>query len=362
MKILLFGEYSGLFNCLKDGLVALGHDVFLASDGNSYRDYPSDFRWDAHTKGKLKKLHAPFCATNIWLHKNLFRGFDVVYLVAPNFISTHNWLNRPIYEYLFKHNKKVYLCGAGIGALLFDFWYDSDTKYHHYMQGYFEERPNPTFYHNESLRQWEDYLLKKVDGYIPIWYEYAEPYRKYESIRKTIRIPINVKQFEYKPNIVKDKIVFYHGVTRPCKGTRFIRPAFEKMQKAFGDKAEFICAEKLPFKEYMKVVERTNIIVDDANSYSIAMNGLFSLLKGKLIMGGAEPIANKELGIDGVNPVFNICPDVDQICSVIEDIISRKDEIEGLGLKGRQFVEKYHDYIDIAQEYVTLWENDLNNL
>ena len=230
------------------------------------------------------------------------------------------------------------------------------------MQGYFEERPNPTFYHNKDLRQWEDYLLKKVDGYIPIWYEYAEPYRKYESIRKTIRIPINVKQFEYKPNIVKDKIVFYHGVTRPCKGTRFIRPAFEKMQKSYGDKAEFICAEKLPFTEYMKVVERTNIIVDDANSYSIAMNGLFSLLKGKLIMGGAEPIANKELGIDGVNPVFNICPDVDQICSVIEDIIRRKDEIEELGLKGRQFVEKYHDYVDIAQEYVTLWENDLNKM
>lgn len=29
MKILLFGEFSGLFTCLKEGLVALGHDVFL---------------------------------------------------------------------------------------------------------------------------------------------------------------------------------------------------------------------------------------------------------------------------------------------------------------------------------------------
>lgn len=29
MKILLFGEFSGFFNCLKDGLMALGHEVFL---------------------------------------------------------------------------------------------------------------------------------------------------------------------------------------------------------------------------------------------------------------------------------------------------------------------------------------------
>ena len=50
MRILLVGEYSGLFNCLKDGLIALGHEVFLASDGDAYRDYPSDFRWDVRLK------------------------------------------------------------------------------------------------------------------------------------------------------------------------------------------------------------------------------------------------------------------------------------------------------------------------
>lgn len=71
-------------------------------------------------------------------------------------------------------------------------------------------------------------------------------------------------------------------------------------------------------------MSRINIILDDANSYSIAMNGLFSLAKGKIVMGGAEPEGNKELGIDGVNPVINIKLDVDQICSQIEYIIKIK--------------------------------------
>ena len=358
MKILLFGEYSGFFNCLKDGLVALGHDVFLVSDGNGYKNFPSDFRWDANTKTKLGKFKPLFGAANMWMHKNLLRGYDVVLLIAPtNFSANHIWLNKPIYEYLLKHNKKVFLSGSGISAMLFDYWYDSKEKYHYYMEGYFEESKNPVYYHNAKLRAWEDCLMKSITGYIPIWYEYAEPFRKYKTFTKTVRIPININQLEYKPNrLHNNKIVFYHGVNRMCKGTRFIEPAFDKMRKDYSDKAEFICARRLPFNEYMKVVERTNVIVDDANSYSIAMNGLFSLLKGKIIMGGAEPIANEEYGYE-YNPVFNICPDVDQICDVIKDIISRKDEIEDLGLKGRKFVEQYHDYIDIAQQYVDIFNS-----
>lgn len=358
MKILLFGEYSGFFNCLKEGLVALGHEVFLASDGNGYKDYPSDFRWDAHTKDKLGKFKPLFGAANVWLHKDLLRGYDIVLLVAPtNFSANHIWLNKPIYEYILNNNKKVFLSGSGISAMLFDYWYDSNEKYHYYMEGYFEETKHPIYYHNEKLRAWEDYLMNRITGYIPIWYEYAEPFRHYKSFTKTIRIPINIGQLQYKPNTLHNgKVVFYHGVNRMCKGTRFIKPAFEKMQQKYGNLAEFICAERLPFNEYMNVVERTNVIVDDANSYSIAMNGLFSLLKGKIIMGGAEPVADAEYGYD-YNPVFNICPDVDQICSVIDEIMARKDEIEQMGLKGRKFVEQYHDYKEIAQQYIEIFNS-----
>ena len=127
------------------------------------------------------------------------------------------------------------------------------------------------------------------------------------------------------------------------------------MREKYNDVAEFVAAGGLPFNEYMDLISKTNVILDDANSYSIAMNGLFSLCQGKIVMGGAEPVANAELGLDW-NPVYNLCPDVDQICSCIEDVINKKDQIEEMGKKGREFVEQYHDYRAIARQYAELFE------
>lgn len=345
-------------NCLKDGLLQLGHEVFLASNGDGFKDYPSDFRWDVSSKvGRFTQF---MVASNIWWHRNLLRGYDIVMLISPNNISSIRQVNDPIYKYIIRNNGRVYLSGCGDTKITFDYWYNSNTKYRSYYEGTLIDDPNYWFKGNKrNVREWEEELLSLIQGYIPIWYEYAEPYRKYACIKKTIRIPVNINSQKYKPNIVhNDKVVFYHGINRECKGTRYIRKAFERMQNEYGDYAEFILAGKLPFNEYMKVIEKANVIVDDANSFSIAMNGLFSLLKGKLVMGGAEAIANKELGIDGVNPVFNINPDVDQICDTIKNIIEHRDNIMEWGQKGRQFVETYHDSIKIAQEYVNLWESE----
>ena len=53
MKILLLGEYSGLFNSLKEGLVELGHNVTLISDGDGFKNYPSDYSWRVSNFGSL---------------------------------------------------------------------------------------------------------------------------------------------------------------------------------------------------------------------------------------------------------------------------------------------------------------------
>ena len=42
MKILLIGEYSNVHWTLSQGLRALGHEVTVLSDGDSWKNYPRD--------------------------------------------------------------------------------------------------------------------------------------------------------------------------------------------------------------------------------------------------------------------------------------------------------------------------------
>lgn len=358
MKILLFGEFSGLFTCLREGLVALGHEVVTASDGNGYKNYPRDLDW--YVNPKLGRLRHFIELKKVYDFREKLKGYDIVYIIHPQLFSRYVWAIRPVYDYLINNNGKVFICGAGSTAVMANYWLKSGQKYQKYIEGNLIDLPNlKAAYSKQSLIDWEYELLEKVNGFIPIWYEYAQPFRNHPKLLPTVRIPIIIEKFEYIPNKVNGKIVFFHGIpTRQnAKGTAYIKKAFEIMEKKYGDVAEFFCAGGLPFNDYIQLVSRTNVILDDANSYSIAMNGLFSLAKGKLVMGGAEPIANKELGFEkGDNPVFNLCPDVDQICSQIEYVITHKNEIEDLGYKGRQFVEKYHDHKDIAKKYIDIFE------
>ena len=43
MKILLLGEYSRLHNSLKEGLIALGHEVTIVGCGDKFKKFPVDY-------------------------------------------------------------------------------------------------------------------------------------------------------------------------------------------------------------------------------------------------------------------------------------------------------------------------------
>lgn len=357
MKILLFGEFSGLFNCLRDGLVENGHEVFMASNGDGFRNYPADYNWYVSYKkyGRFSKLLE---IKNVLQHRELLKGFDVVLLIHPIIFSRYVPLIKPVFNYLINNNDKVFLSGAGLTPIGYEYWYKTDGKYRNYIDGELRDLPQlKNNLHDRSLIKWEHDLLGRINGYIPIWYEYAMPFKDYSNCLKTVRIPINYNKHEYRSNVVRDKIVFMASISprKYSKGFPYIKAAFDVMRNEYSEVAEFVTAGGLPFNQYMELVSKTNVILDDANSFSIAMNGLFSLAKGKIVMGGAEPVANAELGLDW-NPVYNLCPDIDQICSCIEDVIKNRDSIEAMGLKGRQFVEQYHDYKDVAKQYIELFE------
>ena len=308
-----------------------------------------------HVKGKLGNAVSLF---NVFTNLNKFRGYDVVLMISPNPLFKVT-ISNVFFNFLRKNNKKVFISGAGLCTNSFNYWFNKiESKYFDYTHADVEGAPNKfafPFYATPKRLELEMNMLRKSNCVIPILYEYAEPFRDLSNIAKTIPIPININKFKYQPNEVRDKIVFFHGLTRPCKGGEFILKAFDIVAKKYPHDAEFIAKGGMPFDEYMQLIARTNVVLDDVNAYSLGMNGLFSMAKGKIVMGGAEEIAARELGYSFC-PAINLVRNVDQIVSAIENILENKKQIEEIGFESRRFVETYHDHIKIARKYIEVFE------
>lgn len=73
-------------------------------------------------------------------------------------------------------------------------------------------------------------------------------------------------------------------------------------------------------------------------------------------MGGVEPESQKDLGYVN-NPALNLKPDVEQIKNQIKKVIDNKEKIEEWGMESRKFVERYHDHVKVAAQYLKIFEN-----
>ncbi|MCP3761380.1 hypothetical protein NLX67_03115 [Domibacillus sp. A3M-37] len=350
-KILLLGEYSGLHTNLKKGLEELGHKVVLASDGDGKKGIHGDISLKLERDNKISKFFE--------LNKiiNEFNGFDIVQLINP-YITPNKYITL-FYDKIFKSNQKVYCLAAG------DDYFYSEAVLRQAFQKYTpfdndllkgEELP----YHTKLDYILQKRVLNKVDGIIPIMYEYAHSYRNSifaSKTMKTIPLPIDVSNIVYTENIVREgKIVFYHGITRPeFKGTSYITEAMKLAKEKYPNDIEIIISPVLPLKEYLKMINRVNVVIDQCRSYSYGMNAVYSMAMGKVVMSGCEHECLEELDFIE-SEIINIQPNVNQILNQIEKLIEQKDEILEIGKNNRKFAESHHSHKEIAKKFLESWQ------
>jgi len=353
LKVLLLGEYSGLHNCLKDGLNKLGINAKIASDGDSWKNFPSDFDF-VHPLSATSLMGRVFKNLKPFFFLPEIKNFDLVQFINPMILSPRFGINSIFVEAVIQKAKKTILLAAGDDAR----YYDSlDLLRYNPIDDYkkIDLNGSVTPWDNENLILSNKLIAEKAHKIIPMAYEYWLGYSNYKNCSHTIPMPINIEKYSYKKNMISGKIKFIHGLNRPgFKGSRFIMEAFEKMNKIFSKNAEFVIADRVSINEYTKLIDNANVVVDQALSYSFGMNALISMAKGKVVMSGSEP---EILPIYSTNecPVINILPDVNDICQKIEYIICNKDTIKQLGLQSREFVTKHHSHIIIAEKFIEAW-------
>ncbi|MFD2442765.1 glycosyltransferase [Bacillus sp. CGMCC 1.16607] len=347
-KILLLGEYSGLHRNLKEGLVELGHEVLVASDGDWNKKINSDIDLTLKSKNKIAKF--------IRLVKNLrsFKGYDIVQFINP-YVS-HKF-GAFFYNSIFKNNKKIFCLAAGDDVESVKYVLSGKMNKYTPLDEY--QMDNQKLEYTNKLDLYlHNKFMRKIDGVIPVMFEYAESYRNSDFSHKmnhTITYPINTDKIQYEKNTLKNKIVFYHASNRPkFKGTGVIKEAMNIFQKKYPNDVEMIYADFLPLNEYLEVLSKTNVVIDQCRSYSYGMNAVYSMAKGKIVMSGSEPEALKELEL-GNCPVINITPDVNQILNQFENILENKNQMQDMSQASRTFIEETHDYRKIASQYVESW-------
>lgn len=357
MRVLLIGEYSGFHNALKEGLIELGNEALLAAHGDGFKSFPADILWDSAGSGLWSKLNK---FRRVIASVSKLKEYDVVQFINPEIFSLKFGFNERAIKHLIKNNDKSFLVVAGDDCVVWDYW--KDPRIHQLKYSWIPDGIKYDFkgwnipWSNETFVKWQHYLNSKVNGIIPIMYEYAQPYRSYPNLKNTIGIPINTSKVHYTDNIVKNKLVIFHGLNRyGVKGTKYVEEAFSILRNRYPNDLELIIDGKMPYSEYVNIVKKANVIIDQTSSYSLAVNALTSMAMGKVVLGGAEPESIQELKYNHC-PVLNVTPDPIQIVKVVENLLEQKNNITQIGWDSRKFVEENHDYIKIASEYIKTWK------
>ena len=350
MDILLMGEFSGFYKNLKNGLEILGHEVTLFGNGDSWKKidgatnvlFQKDDSFDY-----LKKLKEYIITP--YLNKSLYTGYDIVQWINPVLFT--KYINLIMFDYIKNNNNRIYLSACGSDYYHCKAYIDGKLKYYAH-----DESPDII---NQYTKKWIKYqntqIAENVNGIIPTSYDYSAGYSSFNTLCPTLPLPLQLSNLKYKENRFSNKIVFFHGLSRESfKGTKYIRAAMEKLKDTYPNDVEIIINGKMPYIEYLNLLQSTNVVIDQCKCYGYGMNAIIAMAMGKVVLSGIEEEAKMDLGITET-PIINIRPDIDYIYTQLEGILQNKKDLSQIGYASRKYVERYHDNIRVAQRYVDIW-------
>lgn len=394
MKILLLGDYSNVHATLAEGLRALGHYVIVASDGDGWKDYPRDIdlkRWGRVGQGGLwqRLLDSLYYLGLRWLFATKFRGFDVVQIINPVFLPLRAERIMPFYRKLRRHNARVFMGAYGMDYYWVKAGLDCTTfRYSDFNVGSQIRTDIPE---NELfIRDWCDgakgTLNREIaidcDGIPAGLYEYWVSYDRYlpkEERYKLRYIPFPIKcrkqhtnELTHHNQIAKDDnritdtnsydpsrpLRFFIGIQKSrsaYKGTDIMLHALQEVEKKYPKLVTVHKAENVPFDEYCRLLDSSDVILDQLYSYTPAMNALQAMSQGMVVVGGAEEEFYELQECYDLRPIVNVQPTFSDVFSQLCQLVEHRDQIPRMKAQSIEFVTRYHDHIHVAKEYLKFW-------
>lgn len=376
MRILLIGEFSRLHNSLKEGLIAHGHEVVIVANGDGFKNYPVDLstkaKWCETLIGniprqiifRLTKFDIATLEFGIrfYFHLNQLKNFDVVQLINEAPIQTTPKLERFLLKKIFKHNKKTFLLCCGVDYMVAKYLTEKKERYS-IMNPYFENPKSRKEYQfilnflKSDHKKTHDLVYKNVHGVIASDIDYFLPMQKHIKFLGMLPNPVNINKIEFSELEIKNKIIIFLGINRGTyytKGISFFEKALEILKQKMGDRIEIIIAENLPYQNYIYKYNQAHIILDQIYGFDQGYNALEAMAKGKVVFTGAEKEWEEYYNLSE-KVAINALPDIDYLVAELENLVNNPTHIIAIGKRARKFVEKEHNYINIAEKYCETW-------
>ena len=366
MRILLIGEYSNVHWTLAEGLRSLGHEVCVVSNGDFWKNYKRDISLTRTTYSKIEGIKL-LLKTLALLPK--LRNYDVVQLINPMFLELKAERIEPIYRYLKRHNKKVFLCAHGMDA----YWVEACTRKPYifrYSDFNIGDSPIINSYTTEQVKDWQGtpkaklnrQIAKDCNGIIAGMYEYYTAYKD-EYTEKLTYVPFPIEH--EKDNNVKfytndRRLRFFIGIQKArsiYKGTDIMLRALERVHNEYPDDCEILKAESVPFEEYSKMVNDCDILLDQLYGYSPGMNALLALSKGKVVVGGAEEECYQILDEEALRPMINVVPNEEDVYNKLKWLVENKDKVARMQQESIDFINKHHRPQKVAKKHLEFWNS-----
>ena len=197
----------------------------------------------------------------------------------------------------------------------------------------------------DTIKQQQIKIFDKISSKI-----YSlNPDLMYVLPKRTTFLPYcHISLDHWKPSIAKQNCnqvirIAHAPSNREIKGTEIILSVIAELKKKYNDKFEFSLIEKIPHGKAIESYRNVDILIDQIHA------GWYGGLSVELMALGKPVICylrKKDLNFIPKEmmqelPILNTSPS--SLYQTISDVLEMtKEEIEQLGLKSRQFVEKWH--------------------
>lgn len=371
MKILLLGDASN-FNCaLAPALRRRGHTVVLASEGSGFMQTPRDID-TGRRPGKLGglRLYLSARAGSMW---RALRGFDVVAVHNPVFMQLRPERLRPILDGLCRRNGRLFLTALGTDTPYMEECLDPASRLL-YNEWRLPSGPSPlalerpdiprAWLDDGPLRRYTDYFYSRISGAVSALYEYdlALARRLPRDRYRYGGIPVDMDAVAAGHSLDPDApVVLFLGRHRHRmteKGTLLLESAARAVAARHPDLCRLEVVENRPYAEYVQLLQRADVVLDQVYSYTPATNALLAMAMGKVAVSGGEEDYYRFIGEPELRPVVNVQPDPADIEARLEALVTDRADMRARMAAGRTFVERHNSADVVAGRFLDCWMSD----